>query len=480
MGDCEAVVQDSGERGQDRHEHEHEHEHEHGQAGGRLAAQDKAKSVLSLLEEDARPSNRGGYQRKHGNQGPNSPLWKAHKKHFFILSAAGKPIYTRYGDETKLSSFIGVIQAIISFYADEDDTLRSITAGGHLFVFLARGPLYLVAVSCTGESEEQLRHQLLLLFNQITLTLTTVQLNRIFEQRVNFDLRTLLSGTEVFMDSLCKTFQGDPGIFLDATRCLAMPPRLRDRVAKAMVEASPPKQLLFGLLFSKDQLVTFLRPKNYTIHPNDVSLLLNMILSSSAFRTVESWTPVCLPKFNSRGFLYAYICFLTPDLCLALLSTEKDAFFALSDYKRSLAETLEAGNMIDALQEAQRVSTLSCWELGIPNLRHFIFKSKLLWQYTEVTAIPPYTHSQDRKRLFRIYQHAQEMCVRRPVQAQYICLCTPHETVVCQASLLLLTYAVFGPLVSRSSAQAALADVDGWIRRSEDSLFMTQSAFIVL
>ena len=26
----------------------------------------------------------------------NDPVWKAHKKHVFILSEAGKPIYTRY------------------------------------------------------------------------------------------------------------------------------------------------------------------------------------------------------------------------------------------------------------------------------------------------------------------------------------------------------------------------------------------------
>ncbi|KAL2914445.1 Vacuolar fusion protein mon1 [Polyrhizophydium stewartii] len=454
-------------------------------ATGLVAAREATRSALSLLEEDALPSNRGGYQRKHGNQGPNSPLWRAHKKHFFILSAAGKPIYTRYGDETKLSSFIGVIHALISFYAEDDDALRSMRAGGHLFVFVTKGPLYLVAVSCTGESEIQardvppapLRRQLSILYDQITLTLTSTQLHRIFEQRVNYDLRNLLAGTEIFMDSLCKSFQRNAGLFLESTWCLRMPARMRDRISRTLVDAAPPKQLLFGLLFAGDKLVTFLRPRNYTIHPSDVSLLLNMILSSSAFRTVESWTPVCLPQFNNRGFLHAYVCFLSADVCLALLSAEKDAFFALSAYKRAVLDAFESADLVATLEDAMRAGPYSVLELGIPGLRSFLYRSKLLGQYTEPIPVSPYSHSQDRKRLLRLFQHAHEICQRRPVPSKFVCFATSHETVVTGSSE---TFAAFGPLVPKDTALAAMAELDRWIRRNEDTLFMTQSASLTM
>ncbi|KAJ1340311.1 hypothetical protein BSLG_005084 [Batrachochytrium salamandrivorans] len=227
-----------------------------------------AMSAFSLLEEDTRPSHRDGYQRKHGNQGSNSPIWRNHKKHFFILSAAGKPIYTRYGDETKLSSFMGVIQVVIAYFSDEGDTLRlSIRAGDHLFVFQTCGPLHLVAVSCTGENEYQLRCQLDMLFNQIAMTLTVLQLDRIFEQRVNYDLRNLLSGTEKFMDTLATSFQRDSSVFLESIQSSHVPMRIRDRVTQTLLSSLPPKQLLFGMLFAKDRLITLLRPRNYTLHP---------------------------------------------------------------------------------------------------------------------------------------------------------------------------------------------------------------------
>mmetsp|Transcript_53083 Transcript_53083/g.88242 ORF Transcript_53083/g.88242 Transcript_53083/m.88242 type:complete len:107 (+) Transcript_53083:80-400(+) len=51
--------------------------------------------------------------------------WVSKEKHMFVLSSAGKPIYTRHGDESKLSSLMGVIQAIISFIKDAGDELRT-------------------------------------------------------------------------------------------------------------------------------------------------------------------------------------------------------------------------------------------------------------------------------------------------------------------------------------------------------------------
>lgn len=42
----------------------------------------------------------------------------------FILSLAGKPIYSRYGNEDKLASIMGVMQALVSFVEDDKDELE--------------------------------------------------------------------------------------------------------------------------------------------------------------------------------------------------------------------------------------------------------------------------------------------------------------------------------------------------------------------
>lgn len=86
--------------------------------------------------------------------------WLAQKKHIFVLSQAGKPIYSRHSSEDKLVTVMGVMQALVSFVQDGNDMIRSIHAGNTNFVFLLKGPLILVSVSKTCESVPQLVLQL--------------------------------------------------------------------------------------------------------------------------------------------------------------------------------------------------------------------------------------------------------------------------------------------------------------------------------
>src|SRR4051812_22455925 len=66
-------------------------------------------------------------------------------------------------------------------------------------------------------------------------------------------------------------------------------------------------------------------------------LLLNFLESAVSFRTNESWVPICMPKFNDGGYLYAYLCFLTPAVSLLIISTDKESqkFYQLADWKKS-------------------------------------------------------------------------------------------------------------------------------------------------
>jgi hypothetical protein len=60
-----------------------------------------------------------------------SSSWRKRKKHFFILSNSGKPIYSRYGDEHKLAGFSATLQAIISFVENSGDHIKFVRSGKH-------------------------------------------------------------------------------------------------------------------------------------------------------------------------------------------------------------------------------------------------------------------------------------------------------------------------------------------------------------
>jgi len=77
-------------------------------------------------------------------------------REYFVLTHAGKPVFISRpggGDEDGMASTIGIMQALISVFLDDNDKLRSINAGRTRITFLLRSPLYYVCVSSWGEPE---------------------------------------------------------------------------------------------------------------------------------------------------------------------------------------------------------------------------------------------------------------------------------------------------------------------------------------
>lgn len=210
------------------------------------------------------------------------------------------------------------------------------------------------------------------------LSITTMHhLQRIYTQHSNYDLRRLLSGTEPFLDHLTGT-SWLPAYWFGAVGGMRLDMKLRRAVGEAIRlqccsgPASPnsvqspstnsaSQSILYGLLKVGTRLITIIRPKKHSFHPSDLHLIFNMINSSSSFRSVpESWLPICLPKFNDRAFLHAYVSYVTPgypgvaaDLCLILVSTDAGAFFAMSECRKRIVEVcrffLFIGAVVDEL-----------------------------------------------------------------------------------------------------------------------------------
>lgn len=133
-----------------------------------------------------------------------------------------------------------------------------------------------------------------------------------------------------------------PFIFLtNSVRILPLSSAIRDSITGAIqASCSKIKNLVFAVLLANGRLITLVRMKKYFLHPADLRLMFNLIECSESFKTAESWTPICLPKFDANGYLYAHVSYLADDCqaCLLLLSVERDVFYTLSEAKRKITE----------------------------------------------------------------------------------------------------------------------------------------------
>ncbi|KAJ3217773.1 Vacuolar fusion protein mon1b [Dinochytrium kinnereticum] len=341
--------------------------------------------------------------------------WARRRRHFFVLSSAGKPVYSRYGDEAELSSYMGILQAIISFFINEDDTLMSLTAGEHRFVFKARGPLYLVAVVCSGEDESELGLQLDHLYSQVLFILTSTQLTRIFTQRTNYDLRSLLTGTDMFFDELCRSHLRGMAFNLQSFQCLRVSPRVRSSVASALVTGAP----------------------------------------------------------KVGAFVHSYVCFLTQELCLVLISPDKDSFFEMSEFKTAVAVALDENGCADEIEEAILSDPYKMVEIEVPSIRHFVCRPKGVAQLTEPYPLPPYTKKADYRRLLLHYQYAHRKLEDVDGSVKLIFNSGIYETVVGWSSNSYEFFAAFGPLVTKETVSSSLTLLQKWIKQNDTSLFIT-------
>ncbi|EHA8589957.1 vacuolar fusion protein MON1 [Cocos nucifera] len=396
------------------------------------------------LEEDgdAPPSpSSSGYAGERGSSGESgieeddaSVSWRKRKKHFFVLSHSGKPIYSRYGDEHKLAGFSATLQAIISFVENSGDRIKFVRAGNHQVAFLVKGPIYLVCISCTEEPYGALRGQLELIYGQMLLILTK-SVNRCFEKNPKFDMTTLLGGTDAVFSSLIHSFGWNPATFLHAYTCLPLAYATR-LAAAAILQDVADSGVLFAILMCKHKVVSLVGAQKASLHPDDMLLLANFILSSESFRTSESFSPICLPRYNAMAFLYAYVHFLDEDTYLILLTTSSDAFYHLKDCRIRIEAVLVKSNVLCEAQRSMVDGGLCVEDLpvdssirsgslsphlgldktavgslssrlgtgGPAGLWHFIYKSVYLDQYVSSEFSAPINNSNQQKRLYRAYQ----------------------------------------------------------------------------
>lgn len=68
----------------------------------------------------------------------------------------------------------------------------------------------------------------------------------------------------------------------------------------------------------------------------DLHIIQNLVDSSESLKTAESWTPICLPKFDANGYMHGHVSYLAEDCqaCLLLLTVDRDVFFVLSEAKQ--------------------------------------------------------------------------------------------------------------------------------------------------
>ncbi|KAF1885032.1 hypothetical protein Lal_00028921 [Lupinus albus] len=403
--------------------------------------------------------------------------WRKRKKHFFILSHSGKPIYSRYGDEFKLAGFSATLQAIISFVENGGDSVKLVRAGKHQVVFLVKGPIYLVCISCTEEPYDSLMGQLELIYGQM-LVILTKSINRYFEKNPKFDMTPLLGGTDIVFSSLIHSFSWNPGTFIHAYTCLPLAYATR-QVAGAVLQDVADSDVLFATLMCRHMVISLVGAQKTSLHPDDMLLLANFVMSSESFRQADTY--LILLTTSSDVFYHLKDCRIRVEMVLLKSNV-------LSEVQRSL---LDGGMHVDDLPPAplsgsshlvhnrlpsdspERFKEPDLGIAGPAGLWHFIYRSIYLDQYVSSEFSSSINTPQQQKRLYRAYQKLFVSMHDKGIG--------PHKTqfrrdenfvLLCWVTQDFELYAAFDPLADKASAINTCNRVCQWVKDVENEIFL--------
>jgi hypothetical protein len=353
-------------------------------------------------------------------------------------------------------------------------------AGEHKIVFMHKTHLILVNVSNEPQiCVEQLELELNYCYNQILSVTTLSLINKIFSKHHNYDLRNKLSGTEKLLTNIINRVGSDYGMLLNCVNSYPLQNEIREQIAKLIAhQISPLKYVIFGLLVHENKLVSLIRPKTKNIHPVDVHLLVNVITGLDTPKSAEfTWYPICLPNFNPNGIMYAYISHLDQECqtCLILLTgmCDQEQSYELNDCRKRIQQKLNAQNLTQSLSSKLKDSTLRLDQIGISQLKHFLFKDNKVFQYFSSEYAMPYAQdSHQQQRIFNMYQMLYHKLHNKTNQLKIIYMQKKYETILGWVTSNFEVYATFSPLVTKDIAIKAINKLLDFTQKNKTKIFL--------
>ena len=274
------------------------------------------------------------YLRTKSNKSMKLEQFYEQKRHYFIMTEGGTPIYSRYGDEIQNCSLLATFSAIITKFTifnnekNSQEKLNYICNDNSIIAFLKKGKIVFIALSNKTDSLSFLFSQLELLYQQL-LSIVTSERMPILEEKPS-SCSTVLSGINESMEQMIEYSSNTLVGLLSSYQVLPIENRQRlNNICHKYL-----KNALICCLMTPDakQISSLSKSNIIKLSFNDIILIQCLIMSSDSLRSGESWVPICLPGISSEGFLQLYCNFVTTDKFGIIFVTESQEQKYFNDF----------------------------------------------------------------------------------------------------------------------------------------------------
>lgn len=282
-------------------------------------------------------------------------MLRKHRKHVFVLTSAGKPVFTRHGNVAEFSELFAVFQVLIAMARQgcggdtetqgrQSRNLRRITAGDMNMHFYLEGELFYVLATRTGESARSCVQQLRQLHLQVLSFVPNIC--SILSKNSSYDVRQLISPADAnLMRQLIRRNSHEECYLFRCLAVASLSVKSRqwlesllarsygavltadnnarsnkkdddgvggfDGTARTKAENGATeigKHHRYSFFFFRGRVVCAVGPhdSDAQLSIDDALLLQNFTRCLADSQTGEIWAPLCLPDHNNTGYLWCY------------------------------------------------------------------------------------------------------------------------------------------------------------------------------
>ncbi|KAG9019740.1 Vacuolar fusion protein mon1 [Tulasnella sp. 427] len=167
---------------------------------------------------------------------------------------------------------------------------------------------------------------------------------------------------------------------------------------------------------------------------------------------------------------------LAPKVSLAIVTADREGFEKVRDWASKVINTLTTKGLIAPVFSAAKTQDIVCSSLGIPGLRHFIYKSRSHVQLVVPGWEDPYVDADEKRRLITLYQivhdavHARSGQPGGPLKLYFVK--TEKECMLGWVTTPFELFITTSPKLPKSAVVSAANAVSRWVKKHEGELVL--------
>lgn len=281
------------------------------------------------------------------------------KRHVIVMTEAGKPVYTRYGDEAELSPVVATLNVIVNKLrairgSDNLLPLRRIETNVNKTLVFSKYGLFSVVIT-----KDKNDHDLVLsrlsdaIFHQILCSITNSFVERL-EKNPSLNPGQNLESYHPVMAWTFGAGLNSYSVLFNAFMAFPLNISSRKKIKETM-GLFKAEGIIFKMLVTQQNVIC-MENDEYSLTAEDINALFHLIHAQCRTPNVDYWIPVCLPSIAPEGYLNMYYRNLEGAMGVLLLSSSGD-------------------NIADAVQMCQKIEISLAEEKATEMIKKY---SKLL------------------------------------------------------------------------------------------------------